>query len=300
MIFCADIHLQHNVPPARSDEPDWYEAMARPLRELSELVDGQPIPIVCAGDIFEIWKSPPELINFAIEHLPKMYSIPGQHDLPHHNLDDIKRSAYWTLVEAGVIAPLSSEIASPLIDDVFVKGVPWGEDIKSYQFGDEQKDDDSIKVVVAHSYISQVGKSYPGAPSESFVSARKESLKGWDLAVFGDNHIGFQAKSGFCQVVNCGCLIPRKSDERILKPSVWLLMVDGSVRRHCLSTEKDKWLEIEYSGEENVLVGMDEFVSELSADGDDSLDFRSAVHRYLEENEVKDGVCELILESMGE
>ena len=106
-IACADIHLQHTAPICRSGEPDWYAAMARPLEELRGLQENYDCPILCAGDVFNHWNNcPPELINWAIKHLPKMYAIPGQHDLPQHRLDDVRKSAYWTMVEAGVIENL--------------------------------------------------------------------------------------------------------------------------------------------------------------------------------------------------
>jgi hypothetical protein len=63
---------------------------------------GNP-PIVYVGDIWDHYRQPPEAINWAIRELPKGYAIPGQHDLRHHNYEDIKKTAYWTLMEAGVI-----------------------------------------------------------------------------------------------------------------------------------------------------------------------------------------------------
>ena len=109
-LLVGDIHLSAKAPLCRAKEPDWFEAMARPLMELVDLQkqigkesDGIP-PILCAGDVFDRWNSPPELINFALEYLPpQMYSIPGQHDLPNHNYNEIDRSAYWTLVAANKI-----------------------------------------------------------------------------------------------------------------------------------------------------------------------------------------------------
>ena len=97
-IFAADLHLSLKAPIWRSTEQDWFEAMLRPLVELRTLATLHNCPIVYAGDIFDKWNSPPELINFAIEHLPKGHAIPGQHDLPLHNYEDIRKSAYWTLV----------------------------------------------------------------------------------------------------------------------------------------------------------------------------------------------------------
>ena len=51
------------------------------------------------------------LISFAIRELPSCYAIPGQHDLPNHSYTDIQRSAYWVLVEAGIIKKIVIEVA---------------------------------------------------------------------------------------------------------------------------------------------------------------------------------------------
>jgi len=128
-ILCSDIHLCHTPPVARSAEPDWYVAMERQLDELRAVAEQHGAPIVCAGDIFDRWNSPPELINFAIQSSPKMHSIPGQHDLPHHRYEDMQRSAYWTLVAAGVLTDLGT-VPKVVSNWLAVHPFPWGFPIK--------------------------------------------------------------------------------------------------------------------------------------------------------------------------
>ena len=94
-LVCSDIHLCHTRPTSRSAEPDWYEAMARRLHQVDEIASYQQVPVLCAGDVFDRWNSPPELINFAIKNMPPMWAVPGQHDLPHHRLDEVHRSGLW-------------------------------------------------------------------------------------------------------------------------------------------------------------------------------------------------------------
>ena len=69
-ILCADVHLSLNPPVWRSNEPDWFAAMKRPLDEIKELQKkNHDCPVFCAGDIFHKWDSPAELINWAIDNL---------------------------------------------------------------------------------------------------------------------------------------------------------------------------------------------------------------------------------------
>ena len=304
-IFCADIHLSHTPPVARSAEPDWYAAMARPLRELNALATKHGCPVLCAGDIYDRWNSSPELINFAIDELPQMYAVPGQHDLPLHRLDDIKKSAYWTLVKSGKVIDMwfdKKSYTTPdwVIPDVLhVLGFPWGKELHGIEGREDYPDSTDIQMALIHRYIWTKGASYPGAPVDQKLSSYSSVLQGYDYAVFGDNHIGFMAKSGDSIVVNCGCMIPRKSDERNCGPSVWLLGGDKSVRRHKLDTSQDRWLEpVEAEALEGRNSELDEFVAGLEELETDSLDFRDGVLRYIEDNKVSSGVRSAIMNAM--
>ena len=104
-IVCADIHLSSKAPVWRSNEPDWFAAMLKPLKQLVQLQAELECPVLIAGDIFDRWNASPELINFAMKYLPIVdtYAIPGQHDLPLHNYEDMEKSAYGVLKRAGTI-----------------------------------------------------------------------------------------------------------------------------------------------------------------------------------------------------
>ena len=56
-ILTADIHLSHKPPVWRSNEPDWYAAMRRPLYELQDLQQKYECPILAAGDMCNKWNS---------------------------------------------------------------------------------------------------------------------------------------------------------------------------------------------------------------------------------------------------
>ena len=187
-ILCADIHLSLNPPIWRSTEPDWFEAMKRPLDELTNLQSKYDCPIICAGDVFDRWNSPAELINFAFDNLPQMYAIPGQHDLPFHKYEDIKKSAYWTLVQAGKIIDIEEE--NPLEikkHQIKIYGFPWGAELVKC-FG---KMKDWIHIAVIHRYFWMENKKYEGAMNEDHIRHWKQILASYDIAVIGDNHQSF-------------------------------------------------------------------------------------------------------------
>jgi len=316
-VLCSDIHLCHTCPPARSAEPDWYEAMKRLLDQLEDVKSSYGAPILCSGDVFDRWNSPPELINFAIENLPVVYAIPGQHDLPYHELSSIRKSAYWTLVEAGKICDVrsssfgqpsssssSSSFSSLIVGKkLAVDGYPWGTEIKvgrsTTSCDGSSSANKLLHVALVHKYVWTMGKGYPGAPEEG--KTINFSMPGYDVAVFGDNHQSFYTRcDGGSVVVNPGCLIPRKSDERGIGSSVYLLKEDKSIERVRLDTSEDKWIETDdVKTTEAELSGMQDFLDEIRSLDSDSLDFEAAVRKYCTDNKVSKQTERLVLESMG-
>ena len=287
-ILISDLHLS-TCPPARSAEPDWFDAMGRMLDQIKEIQNQYNCCVLCAGDVFDRHDAKPSLVNWAIENLPEMIAIPGQHDLPYHSLDKLEESAFWTLVQANIITPVGVD-NTPCIrlacTNITVWGFPWGQKLTPMlKLNEVETNPRDINVALVHSYVWVNKHRYPGAPGYQNVVEWKERLAGWDVVVFGDNHQGFACQVEGTSVINCGCLIPRKSDERDYKIKVGLIRDDGTVWRRQLDTTRDKWLDL--PGEEKSIPsnpGMVEFIEDLNTLSSDSLDFRDAVIRYMEEN----------------
>lgn len=300
-ILCADLHLSLKRPACRLDV-DWMETQADYLRQLRELqVVGDKkdvIPVLCAGDIFDRWNPPPELIRFALEHLPDgMICVPGQHDLPNHRMDEMKRSAYGVLVQARKIVDLSG---LPLYEwklptGPIVKGFGWGVEIEP-RSNFYEKEKNTLFVALIHRFIWMFETGYPGAPESQHVWNTTDCLNGYDVAVFGDNHIAFTCKLNGTLIWNCGGFIRRRSDENLRRPRVGILFDDGSVEEHRLKTGRDKFLPKTEVPEE-VEQDMRRFLEELEKLGEHGLDFRAAVRRHAEnkENGISAPVRNLLL-----
>lgn len=292
-IACADIHLSQRAPLARLDD-NWFDAMARPLNELRELAYRYDVPILCAGDIFDGWRPPPEIINFALEYLPNgMITIPGQHDLPLHNLDDVEKSAYWTLVKAGKILGLTKDNGDTTMisgTDIRVRGFPWG--VKVAPTGMQH-----LRIALIHAYCWIPGHSYPNAPQEAKLTKSKASdLKGFSVAVFGDNHKGFLTKCGDTTVLNCGTLMRRKVDEIDYKPHVGLIHESGRVTLHYLNTDQDVMVNHEVPIDPSV--DMDDFLNEVADLQYAVLDFSEAIRQAIEKRKPSPAVRQALLKAM--
>lgn len=292
-ICFSDFHLRHTPPVWRSNEPSWYGAMERVCNQLNELHIKYQSPIIFTGDLFHHWKPPPELINFAIKNLPHLYAIPGNHDLPLHNYQDIKKSAFWTLVECMKITLIKPD-ETCVIPGVVLHGFPCGFKCQPYTGG--SIDPFGLRIAVVHDYIWRKGFGYIGATEDSRVTKWENRIKGYDCAIFGDNHQGFFYKNIF----NCGGLMRTKSDEINYKPMVGLLKTNGQIIKEYLDTSKDVYLDNkkladvleEKDGELNIR----EFLTELnSLDTNGDMNFQEALIRYMDFKRVDKGVRKVII-----
>lgn len=299
-ILCSDVHLCHFAPIARSAELDWYEAMRRPLNEMRLLTEKFSCPLIIAGDVFDKWNSPPELINFAIDEFGQfqhgVYCIPGQHDLPGHNYEESYRSAYGSLTRSKVVTDVEGGNWAVLPGGLCLHSFPWGfpvqplSDERIKEFAKEF--DVKVHLAVVHAYIWKAGCSYPGADENKLVANVKESLKGYTSAVFGDNHIGFLAG----KILNNGGLMRRKIDEIDYQPSVGILTEGGIITRHQLNCSLDVFIDREkYLDIEAEELDFSAYIEELKEIGVATLDFREELTRRMEISKTDAGVKSIIL-----
>jgi len=295
-VLCSDLHFSHNAPTARSAEPSWYVAMERAWYQVRVAAQDFKCPIVIAGDIFDNWRSPPELITFAIKLFRgwDVYTIPGQHDLPNHVYQDAYRSAYGTLIEAGAVKDIPAGECWNL-DGLALWSFPWGFEIEPVCMPNPEY----IHLAVVHRYIWVNNCKYPGAPEEAKVGVFKKQLEGYNAAVFGDNHKGFLAVAGKCEVLNCGGLMSRKSDERNYQPHYGLLFDDGTIERVPLDISQDKWVDPEdVTALVDESLNMGGLISELEHLGGDTLNFIEVLTRYVEKNKISPEVGRLIADAL--
>lgn len=297
-VLCADLHLCARPPSARAGEKSWYDTMLRAIRQLRGISREHRAPILCAGDVFDQWDSPPELINWALRHLPRMTAIPGNHDLPHHRPELMHRSAFGTLVEAQQIAVVDEQSIQRGM--VRVSGRILGEEVPI------PPDADGLKVLLTHEYLWVRGHGYMGAPRDHHLSVVADQYKGWDVVVVGDNHSPFSRRVGDTLIYNCGGFFRRRVDEREHRPSVGLLHASGAITRQYLDCSRDV-LEAEEIGksreaEERAAV-VDEFVrglAEGAALEAEELSFREAITRAMLERSVSEGARRHLITAMGE
>lgn len=294
-ITASDIHLSHRCPVARSAEPDWYAVMKRQLKELQDIVCTYNAPLIYAGDIFHTYNPPPCLINFAMQHLPRGYAIPGQHDLPYHVYGDMHKTAYGCLVSAGVLTDLFPDDAC-ITDTMTIHGFPWGWDFTKRP---GKKSTKRKHIAVVHRYVWQKGSGYVGASIESSVKQVKEIAKTYDFVIFGDNHKSF--KTG--NIVNNGTFMRRAADEAKQQPRVSILWSDGEIEWCNLeSTKADKFADTRTTTLTALERSLDlsGFVDGLEGLSADKIDYVKALKQYCDTEGISDNVRATLMEATGE
>jgi DNA repair exonuclease SbcCD nuclease subunit len=289
-IVCSDIHLSHRPPLARSNEADWYEVMRDRLRLLRQHCGRARAPLIIAGDVFDKWNPPPKLINFAIQEFKafpyNVYAIPGQHDLPDHDLGRMHESAYGSLRYAEAIIHLAertlicADNGTSRTSSLFATPFQWGQELEPCE---ADAVDGVVHCAIIHKYVWMKGHGYPGAPVEASAKQTAKQLTGYHVAVFGDNHKSFMAADGKLDILNCGALLKRKSDERDYRTSIGFITDQGTVlRKELKNRRKEEWLDIPDlpTTEENIELQL--LLRELANIGDAAINFEETVHAALE------------------
>jgi hypothetical protein len=293
----ADLHISLDPPRARAEtQEEWLALQAGYFRQVDFLARSlggslggrSSLPVLCAGDIFDRWDSPAELINWALENLPHhLYAVPGQHDLPHHNYREVHRSAYWTLVQANKVRCLDSLETPPPADKVRVYGFAWG--VEPEALPPEVSDNGLFHIAVCHRYVWRGRARFPKASAIDHIDHLRDRLEGFRVAIFGDNHHGFNCelpgRSTGIEVYNCGTFLRRKVDEISLRPSVGIIYSDGTVKRHFLDTSLDRFRDAsDLPRPEAAGLDTTALAEEIRHLADASLNFRGAVEAFLREN----------------
>ena len=295
-ILCSDLHLCERLPSARGESQEaWFGVIGGYLDQINDIADG--VPVVCAGDVFDRWDSSANLINFVISKMPHMWAVSGQHDAPHHRYEDIRKSAYWTLVEAGKITNLEPGKPCAISKGLVAWGFPWGFPLRPLE---KRVPKSATHLAVAHRYLwDDRAGGHPGATADTHARATAALLKGFDVALLGDNHNPFANTVHGVFLYNHGLTIRRRRDERDYVPEVGLLYADATIERVPLDTSGDLWAD-EPAPDAAPSVDARELVSLLRESADAIESFSDTLRHAAAAPDVPPGVREHLLKWSGD
>jgi DNA repair exonuclease SbcCD nuclease subunit len=230
-ILIADLHLTESTPISRVD--DYLAAQLRKLEFLQDLSNqNDGCPILCAGDLFDKWKSSPWLIAWVFEHFPNpMKSIPGNHELPMHSLENYDKSALHLLemvCEEDSFDVLKNEGISLGDGLLYVYGIPFGH-LDDFDPVKEIPDASGLRrILLLHELTWKEKKPTWAANSYSAKELLDRFGDFFDLIVTGDNHESFVVKGKSALLVNPGSMMRMTADQADFQPRCFLYYADAN------------------------------------------------------------------------
>jgi predicted phosphodiesterase len=273
IILTADWHLREDTPNCRKD--DFYQ---KQFDKVKWILDFE-LPIIIAGDIFHRSKCSHKLIGDLVRivkhHQEPIFVIPGNHDLYGHNNLDLAESALGTLLETGYVR---------LIDNPPL-GQPASLFINNFAFG------------VLHRFMYCSKKKFR-VNDEINVTDTVSFPKVWnsfDVLVSGDNHEAFHKEDSTPMIVNPGCILRQRMDQKDYVPVIFFFNLHtGKYRCRRIPIEEDvfhtdrylpKGTEDSYEFESFVKIINDKFPS---------ISFDSILRKVVKAGQISKGAKNLI------
>lgn len=307
-MICSDMHLRHTCPVWRNPESDWYDVMYRMFQELDYVLEilkvGSRPSLMIAGDVFDRWDNPSQLVYFAVENFKNLetqiLAIPGQHDLPYHSDGSMHMSSFGVLQRAGIIEyPKRREIR--IGNNVF-HFYGWNDKlVKRFK---RMSNQNLTHICLVHRYVWMKNCTIPNAPEDGHVSHVYKKVGQPDFLFTGDNHVGFWHKE--TGTFNCGAMFRTSKDQIDYQPRIAILFDNGRVVPYYLSIEKDVHMTVEDADTIQKAVNelndadFSDFAFELRNMGRDGLNYKAAVRKSMLIRNMKKKVVDIIEEVLEE
>jgi len=282
LIISGDWHLmeEERTPPCRLDSI--WEAQWNKIQQIKVLQQEHKCPIWLSGDMFEHWKTSPNLLNMAIFTMEDMdiRTVIGNHDMPQHNYDLIKKSGVETLCISGMVNPFDGQ-------------GDWGRKPTGYREYQQRK------IVISHEMTYLDEEPYPGCTDPECKALFKKYPKA-DLIITGHNHETFVARRGGRLLINPGSLTRHKADQIDHKPCVFLWNAESNEYKiHYLKIKPDvisrEHIQMQNQKEQNI----QNFLTKLKETWEIGLSFEDNIMKALESNKIPPPVKEIILKWVG-
>jgi DNA repair exonuclease SbcCD nuclease subunit len=284
--------------------------MWRKVEFVLRLAKQHGVPILIAGDIglkpqWPSWLEE-QFISLVRSFFPSVgiFAIPGQHDLPNHNLELWKKSSIGVLHAADAIVfwGVKNDYwpnAYQAVDDSFLGH------IFCFPYGVEMIDLDRKKHVTADPTIAMVHTLVTeGEPDEFLKGARSarsmlNEFSGYDLIISGDNHKSFVTKHEGRLLVNPGSLMRTTADQVDHRPRVYLWYgQDNSVEPVYLPIDEGVISRDHIDDREERDVRIEAYVDRLSQEVEIGLSFESNLEAYFRANRTRNDVADKVWSSI--
>jgi len=298
-ILSSDWHYRLSVPVCRED--DFLQTQDHKIGQVVRLQEKFGCPILHGGDVFHKWYGDVDkakvanLVTRAMRVFPEeMFAIPGNHEMPSHDINNIDQSVYQTMVEARRIKTCEGKVFNligNMEDYVNLKfrafGFPYGIELQMRMGGDGKpyKSGEIKGAAIAHVLTYKGRRPFPGANLGCETLMRK--LAGYDLILTGDNHKPFIHKKGRQLLVNPGSLTRQRSSETH-RPRVYLWYAKtNTVEPYYLQYDEKAVTRKHIQEKEEREDRVANFIDKLKTNVKIDIDFRVNMQRHLRANKNK-------------
>lgn len=288
-IITADIHLRDNVPVSRTD--DYWTAQWEKIAFIRRLQEEHDCPVLDGGDLLDVWKSSPYLLNHAITRLPaKFYTVPGNHEMPGRNLSLMEKSGLAVLEAARVIHVLR-EGEAVLMKDFHLFGFPYGSELKRVK-----RPEVSRSVAIIHDMVYQDNNAInPHVPG---FSAEGSTLP-FDLVISGHNHKSFVVRNGEQLWINPGSMMRMSADQVNFRPRVFLWWAEENECEEVFLPIQEDVIDLSHlETQKQKDARLEAFIRRVNDDYDVSLSFEKNLERYFVENKTRPPVQQAVWASV--
>lgn len=236
ILLTADWHVRGDRPRCRIDE-DWLETQRRDIQGVREVAEKEHCTEVwILGDLFHQPRVATEAVVMVLDELNRfpcpVRILPGNHDLPHHNYENLSRSSL------GIVLQSYAELYDLHTDE---SDYEWP-DVVARPFGLDPENPD-CNVFATHRLVFQDEKSRPmkdlGWTAQELLDANPCVR---NMIVTGDYHHGYvYTGPDGRRVVTPGCLNIQAADMVDYQPRVYLWDVDiNEIKAYPLDANTDQ------------------------------------------------------------
>jgi len=305
-ILTADWHIRPTAPVCRTD--DFLAAMWKKVEFVLDLAVEHCCPILMAGDIGLKSQWPNWLLEEFIRKVSQkeiwgFYAIPGQHDLPNHQLNQWREAAIGVLHEAKSVIFLGTD------GDGESEGIMLGEkkafNIYFFPYGIEIKNPSdkndlvSPPIAIAHTLVTE------RAPEEFLTDKARSAISllqkfpEYNLILTGDNHKSFVVEHEGRLLVNPGSLMRTAADQVDHKPRVYLWYAqENRVEPIYLPIEEGVISRDHIDNEEEKDQRIQAYINRLSEEVEIGLSFEGNLEAYFRQNRIRKPVIDKVWASM--
>lgn len=287
-ICTADWHIRATRPRCRIDN-DWLETQRKALNQVFEIAEKRNCDVYCVGDIFHSNSDTNfECISMVQDFSHKLTRIgrtlgvlAGNHDLPYHSSENLKKSAIGVLLDSYNIGYVMDSINDESQNNVSASNF-------------DEPDNTDAKIVFKHTLtIPQEDKpdfvdcETPESLLEKFPNAK------WIFT--GDYHHNFHYEKKGRHVVNSGCLLRQASDMKDYQCGVYFVDTDKNIVEFIPIIDDEDLIDDSYILQENERnERIESFVDKLKKTKGVSLDFIENVQNEMKYNKFETELVQVV------